>query len=178
MSVRPERLGTRMLDPKIFAEFCDAYTQEMNRLRMDARASIDAAKAEINRIDREVQKLMDLYWKDALSVDDVKERGDTLRARTSELTSFLADADEPPPVLHPAMAGQYLLRVQQRYETLQDDCQERPVEAAEVLRTLVEDIILTSVAGKIEIDVRGYLAGIVTLSVKRQNPQLSLRGRN
>lgn len=34
---RAYALRTRMLDPKIFAEFCDAYTQEWNRLRMDAR---------------------------------------------------------------------------------------------------------------------------------------------
>ncbi len=34
---RAYALRTRMLDPNIFAEFCDAYTQEMNRLRMDAR---------------------------------------------------------------------------------------------------------------------------------------------
>ncbi|MGQ3671005.1 recombinase family protein [Xanthobacter sp. TB0136] len=74
-------LRNRMLDPKIFAAFCDAYTREINRLRMEACAHIDAAQSEIGRIDREVQKLMDLYLKDALSVDDVKERGDRLRAR-------------------------------------------------------------------------------------------------
>ena len=163
-------LRTRMLDPKIFAEFCDAYTQEMNRLRLDARANIDAAQAEIDRIDREEQRLMDLYLKDSISLDAVTERGGKLKARKAELKQFLSGADEPPPVLHPAMAGQYRLRVQQLYETLQDDSEERRVEAAEVLRTLVEDIILTPVDGKIEIDVRGDLAGILTLSVKKQNP--------
>ncbi|KTT73842.1 recombinase family protein [Sphingomonas sanguinis] len=165
-----DALRTRMLDPTIFAEFCDAYTQEMNRLRMEARANIDAAEAEIGRIDREVQKLMDLYLKDALSVDDVKERGDKLRARKAELTTLLSSADEPPPVLHPAMAKQYRLRVQQLYETLQDDSEEQRIEAADVLRTLVEDIILTPADGRIEIDVRGDLAGILTLSAKKQNP--------
>ncbi|WP_246811634.1 hypothetical protein [Mesorhizobium silamurunense] len=144
-----------MLDPKIFAEFCDAYTQETNRLRMQSRASIEAAQAEIKRIDREVQKLMDLYLKDALSVEEVKERGDVLRARKAELTDFLRAADEPPPVLHPAMASQYRLRVHQLHERLQDDSEEQRIEAANVLRTLIEDIILTPEDGKIEIDVRG-----------------------
>ncbi len=163
-------LRNRMLDPKVFAEFCDAYTQETNRLRMESRANIDAAQAKIDRIDREVQKLMDLYLKDALSVDDVKERGDKLRARKTELTDFLASANEPPPLLHPAMAQQYRIRVQQLYETLQDDSEEQRVEAAEAIRSLVEDIILTPVEGKIEIDVRGDLAGILTLSVQAKNP--------
>ena len=31
-------LRNRMLDPKIFAAFCDAYTREINRLRMEPRA--------------------------------------------------------------------------------------------------------------------------------------------
>ena len=88
-----------MLDPKLFAEFCDAYTQETNRLRMESRANIDATQAELSRIDREEEKLMDLYLKDALSIDAVKERGDKLWARKAELTDFLAGADEPPPLL-------------------------------------------------------------------------------
>ena len=55
-------------------------------------------------------------------------------------------------------------------ETLQDDTEEERIEAANVIRSLVEDIILTPVEGKVEIDVRGDLAGIVTLSVERKNP--------
>ncbi|WP_205602518.1 hypothetical protein [Chelativorans alearense] len=100
----------------------------------------------------------------------MKERGDKLRARKAELTDFLATADEPPPLLHPAMAQQYRIRVQQLYETLQADSEERRVEAADVIRSLVEDIVLTPVDGKVEIDVRGDLAGILTLSAERKNP--------
>ncbi|MBN9431703.1 MAG: recombinase family protein [Bosea sp.] len=163
-------LRNRMLDPKIFAAFCDAYTQETNRLRMESRANIDAAQSEIDKIGREEKRLMDLYLKEAISIEAVKERGDQLKLRKAELTDFLAGADEPPPLLHPAMAGQYRLRVQQLYETLQDGSEERRIEAADVLRTLVEDIILTPADGKIEIDVRGDLAGILTLSVQTKNP--------
>ncbi|WP_109614973.1 recombinase family protein [Pseudaminobacter salicylatoxidans] len=169
-------LRTRMLDPKIFAEFCDAYTRETNRLRMESSGHIDRAKAEIEKIDREVQKLMDLYLKDALSVDDVKERGDKLRARKAELSDFLVTADEPPPLLHPNMALQYRKRVQQLYETLQSDDEESRTAAAEVIRTLVQDIVLTPVDGKVEIDVRGDLAGILTLSAQSKNPAAGAAG--
>jgi hypothetical protein len=68
------------------------------------------------------------------------------------------------------MAQQYRKRVQQLYETLQDDSEEKRIEAANVIRSLVEDIILTPVKGKLEIDVRSDLAGILTLSVKTQKP--------
>lgn len=69
-------LCTRLIDPALFAKFCEVFTQEANRLRMDSRASINAAQAEVEKIDREEKKLMDLYLKDALSLGAVKERGD------------------------------------------------------------------------------------------------------
>ncbi len=163
-------LRNRMLDPKIFAEFCDAYTREMNRLRMEARANIDAAQAEMEKIGREEGRLMDLYLKEAISIEAVKERGDQLKLRKAELTAFLATADEPPPLLHPNMALQYRKRVQQLYGTLQDDSEEKRIAAADAIRSLGDDIVLTPVDGKIEIDVRGDLAGILTLSVQKQNP--------
>jgi hypothetical protein len=92
-------LRNRMLDPAIFAEFCDAYTQEINRLRIESRANIDAAQAEIEKISREEGRLMDLYLKAAISIEAVKERGDLLKLRKAELTAFLTTADEPPPLL-------------------------------------------------------------------------------
>ncbi|SIS91969.1 DNA modification methylase [Phaeovulum vinaykumarii] len=105
-------LRTRLVDPALFARFCEVFTQEVNRLRMDSRASINAAQAEVEKIDREEKKLMDLYLKDALSVDAVKERGDQLKARKAELTAFLATADEAcetvstvAPQLRPSCAG-------------------------------------------------------------------------
>ncbi|MBW9091979.1 recombinase family protein [Rhizobium wenxiniae] len=164
-------LRNRMLDPAIFAEFCDAYTQETNRLRMESRANIDAAQAEIEKISREEGRLIDLYLKEAISIEAVKERGELLKLRKAELTAFLTTADEPPPLLHPAMAQQYRKRVQQLYETLQDDSEEKRIEAANVIRSLVEDIILTPIDGKIEIDVRGDLAGILTIAVERKKPR-------
>ena len=169
-------LRTRMLDPRLFAEFCDAYTRETNRLRMQARADIDAAQAEIGRIGREEERLMDLYLKEAISLDSVKERGDKLRARKTELTAFLGAANDPPPVLHPAMAHQYRSRIEQLHATLQDDCEEKRVEAAEIIRSLIQDIVLTPVEGRVEIDVRGDLAGILTLSAQRQNPAAGAAG--
>jgi hypothetical protein len=105
------------------------------------RANIDAAQAEIGRIDREEEKLMDLYLKDALSIDAVKERGNKLRAWKAELTTFLAGADEPPPLLHPAMATGCVCSSSTRHFRLIP--RSGGIEAAAVLRTLVEEIILT-----------------------------------
>ena len=43
-------LRTRLVDPELFAHFCEVFTQEMNRLRMEGRAGIASAEAEIAKI--------------------------------------------------------------------------------------------------------------------------------
>lgn len=77
---------------------------------------------------------MDLYLKDALSVDAVKEHGDKLKARKAELTAFLATADDPPPLLHPSMAQLYRSRVQGLYGALQDEDEKKRTEPADIIR--------------------------------------------
>ena len=39
---------------------CDEFTREMNRLRMEGSASIEAARSEIKRIERELDTLLNL----------------------------------------------------------------------------------------------------------------------
>ena len=169
-------LRTRLVDPELFAHFCEVFTQEMNRLRMEGRAGIASAEAELAKVNRELEKILDLYLSDALSVDMVKERSKKLEARKTELELFLAEADEPPPLLHPSMALQYRKRVQQLYDALQDEDEAKRIEAADTLRSLVDQIVLTPVDGKVEIDVQGDLAGILTISTQSKNPAAGATG--
>jgi site-specific DNA recombinase len=163
-------LRTRLVDPELFAHFCEVFTQEMNRLRMESRVGIASSEAELAKINRELEKILDLYLSDALSVEMVKERSKKLEARKADLERFLAEADEPPPLLHPSMALQYRKRIQQLYESLQDDDEGKRIEAADTIRSLVDQIVLTPVDGKMEIDVQGDLAGILMISVQTKNP--------
>src|SRR5690606_6198325 len=105
-------------------------------------------------------------------VEDMKR----LEGRKAELKNFLAEADEPPPLLHPSMALQYRTRVQQLYDALQDEDEGKRIEAADTLRSLVDQIVLAPVDGKVEIDVQGDLAGILTISAQRKNPAASAAG--
>lgn len=79
-------------------------------------------------------------------------------------------------LLHPSMALQYHKRVQQLYEALQDEEEEKRIEAADILRSLVDKIVLTPVDGKVEIDVQGDLAGLLTISAQRKNPAADAAG--
>jgi len=67
------------------------------------------------------------------------------------------------------MALQYGKRVQQLYEALQDEEEEKRIEAADILRSLVDKIVLRPVDGKVEIDAQGDLAGILTIASERKN---------
>lgn len=94
----------------------------------------------------------------------------SLEQRKKEVEAFLEAADEPAPLLYPSMAELCRSRVQQLYDALQSEDSKKRMEAADIVRTLVERIVLTPVNGKVEIDVQGDLAGILTLSVQKQSP--------
>ena len=162
-------LRTKLVDPELFAHFCEVFTQEMNRLRLEGRAGIATAEAEIARVDRESDTLVNLILKGG-AADAINAKLLTLESRKRELQRFLAEAQEPPPMLHPSMALQYRKRVQQLYDALQGDDEARRVEAADTLRTLVDQIVLTPAGHRLEIDVQGDLAGILAISVQNSNP--------
>lgn len=132
-----------LVDPALFKEFCDEFTREMNRLRMEGRASIQTAEAEVRRIDRELDKLMKLIL--ASDSDDAPARMMkqmvALERRQKELKAFLQEAEEPSPLLHPNMTHHYHVQVDELYEALQEARKAERLSAAEAIRSLVPEII-------------------------------------
>jgi chorismate mutase len=53
-------LKEKLLRQDLFDEFCEEFTREMNRLRMEHRASLSAAEREIERIDARRKKLIEM----------------------------------------------------------------------------------------------------------------------
>jgi site-specific DNA recombinase len=150
VNIRRDRLEERVLnalrhhlmDPALFAEFCDEFTREMNRLRIDAGASIDAARAEIRKIDRDLDMLVNMILKGG-AADRINEKMVALERRKKELESFLSTATEPPPLLHPEMATFYRARVSELHMALQADAERQRLAATEALRALIDTIVLT-----------------------------------
>lgn len=66
------------------------------------------------------------------------------------------------------MAHHYRVQVAELYEALHDDSDSKRMEAAGVLRSLVKEIVLTPEDGHLQIDVRGDLAGILSISLERK----------
>ena len=172
-SIRRKVLETRVLnalrhhlmDPALFKIFCEEFTAETNRLRIDARTSITAAEEEIRRIDRDLDRLLDLILKGA-AADKINAKMVEMEKRKKDLEAFLAESDEPPTLLHPEMAGFYRQKVEALHATLQGDTERDQLQAAEALRALISDIIVTpgKARGEMTIEVSGDLAGILSIA--------------
>ena len=85
---------------------------------------------------------------------------DDLHARKNALLAQLATADEPPPLLHPRMADLYRSKVEELASALQRE--DTRLEASEMLRGLIDSIVLTPEKGQLRIELRGNLAAMLT----------------
>ena len=103
-SARAEALQDKLLRQDLFEEFCDEFTREMNRLRMEHRASLSRRRAR-DRADRGSAQEADRDDHGRRAASEVRGRAERERGRREELKAKLAAADEPPPLLHPEMAG-------------------------------------------------------------------------
>ena len=88
-------LQEKLLNQELFAEFCDEFTREMNRLRMERRAKLSSAKREVERIGTRVKKLLNLMLDDEIAVDEGKAEIKSLDARRKGLQAQLENAEEP-----------------------------------------------------------------------------------
>ncbi len=164
-------LKNHLMEPALFEVFCEEYTRHLNALRMEQNASLEAAKAELAKIDREEEKLVDAIC-EGVPAAKVKGRMETLEARKGELEVLIADAHEEPVLIHPSMAKVYRNRVAQLTEALTDDG--RRAEAVDLIRGLVDGIVLSpaEIDGKktLAVDLHGHLAGILSLSAQTKKP--------
>lgn len=161
-------LQSRLMDPALLAEFCEEYTRHLNRLRGEKNATLAAAKAELGKLAKARENLIQAI-KDGVPASEVKDDLARITARREELEALLADTKEEPVLLHPNMAGYYREQVAALAEAL--TAEENRAEAADLLRSLIEWIELTPNAeGKLEIDLYGDLAGILALAANENRP--------
>jgi len=164
-------LRNNLMDEKLFETFCKAYTSKINNLRMKKNATLNAAKSELGKIDREQDKLVDAIC-DGVPASKVKDRMIELEERQHELENLIANTNEEPVLIHPNMAGVYKDKVASLTEALNDAS--RRHEAVDVIRGLIDQISLTPVekdgVATMAIDLHGALAGILTLATESKRP--------
>ena len=84
------------------------------------------------------------------------------------MLELASEAKEPVPLLHPNMGAIYRKRIAALCESLSED--NGKVEAVEVLRTLVEQVLLVPEGGELSIVLRGDLAAILTFAANKKKP--------
>ena len=160
-------LRKHLMEPELFKEFCAEFTREVNRLRIERGTDLEGWKREQERTDRELGRLLTALKAGGplqSIIDDMKK----LEARKAELAEKLANAKEPPPLLHPNMASLYAQRIGQLYEHLQDE--DGRTQAAETFRSLIDQVTLVPVNGELAIVLRGDLGAILRFAAGRKNP--------
>jgi len=153
-------LKDRLMDPELFRVFVEEFTAEWNRLQAEASSGLMVRQQELERIDRQLNKLVDALV-DGVPAATVRDRMAALEVRKVVLQGELASAELPAPRLHPGLAQVYRDRVAELARVLGED---DAAEARDLIRGLVEAIRLVPEAGVLRIEVRGALGAILALA--------------
>jgi site-specific DNA recombinase len=156
-------LKSRLMDPELSEKFCVEYTKHLNQLRIDHNAQFASHEAELRRVNRELEKIVDAIV-NGVAISTIKERSHKLEARRIELEGILSSTEQAPVLIHPNMAHRYAVEVKNIITSLNSE--EHRIEAAELLRKLIEKIVLTPNDEKtgLVIDLHGDLAGILHIA--------------
>jgi len=164
-------LQHHLMDPELMAIFCEEYTREKNRLVAEKNAAIIGAKAELTKIERDIDRLVQAIM-DGVPGGHVKDKIGRLEARQAELEARLDGAAEEPVLLHPNMAEFYRQRVSRLREALTDE--EYRMEATALIRELIDRIVITPVEHEgrttLSIDLYGDIAGILATANQTAKP--------
>ena len=162
-------LRTHLMEPELFKAFCDEFTREVNRLRMERDADIIHRRKELERIERELDKAIQAIL-DGVPGAKLKDRIGALEARKAELVELVSETRKQVPLLHPNMSEIYRRRIAALCNSLGDD--DGKLEALEVLRTLVDQVALVPDGNELSIVLRGDLAAMLTFAANRKRPDL------
>ncbi|WP_409998339.1 zinc ribbon domain-containing protein [Bradyrhizobium sp. SZCCHNR3109] len=166
-------LKDRLVSSEAVAEAVRAYAEEMNRLNHDRRARAETDHRALQKIERAVAGVMAAI-EDGLYQPSMKARIDELERQKAEITQRLSEGPADIPDMHPNIANVYRKNVGRFTEALADPDGGR--EAAEALRSLIGEIVLTpgTKRGEVHAELRGELMGILEFSNTQENQRSSL----
>ncbi len=159
-------LRTQMMDPALFKEFCEEFTREANRLRMEKGADLVAMRSELPKIERELDKAIQAIL-DGVPGSRLKDRIGQLESRKAEIEGRLADAPSPPPLLHPNMAELYRQKIASLHDSLQNETS--ATRTVEAIRSLITRIKLIPENGELAIFLEGDLAAMLVFATNKKN---------
>lgn len=162
-----EALQHHLMNPELVKVFCEEYTKHINELRQTRNAAINRYKKELQKLAADKEKIIEAI-KNGIPASEVKDALNKIIERREELESYLEGKEEAPVLLHPNMSQRYQKEVEALRVSLNRE--ETRTEAADLLRGLIDKIVLTPKASGTEyaIDLHGDLAGILTVAAGKQ----------
>jgi site-specific DNA recombinase len=159
-------LQVHLMDEELCNLFCREYTRRMNELRAEHNAARNDQRAELVRIEREREKIIKAIA-DGVDASLIKDRANAIQKRRAELEALLKNAEDEPVVFHPNMSKRYHAAIRELVATFKDEGSR--LQASKILRSLIDKVVLTPVAGekRLSIDLIGDLAGILSIASNR-----------
>jgi hypothetical protein len=174
----------RLVSAEAVAEAVRAKAEQMNRLNHDRRAQAASDQKALQKIERAIAGIMEAI-EDGMYQPSMKARMADLERQKAEITARQLEAPTDIPDVHPNIANLYRRRVERLTETLNDPDGGR--QAAEALRSLIGDIVLTpgEKRGEVHATLCGELFGILDFvrseesrSPGKAMPAVAARPRN
>ncbi len=162
-----DALQTHLMDPALCAEFCQEYTRRMNELRTEHNAALAGYRAELEKVTKRKQQIFDAIGDGTVRAASAADELEAVHNRKEELKALLSQTEEIPVLVHPNMAHRYQREVTSLVRALNEG--ERRTQAATLLRSLVEKIVLVPDYAKVglQVDLYGDLAGILAVATKQ-----------
>jgi site-specific DNA recombinase len=160
-------LKHRLMDPDLFKAFVEEFARELNRIRAVEISHTEHVKAELGKVENRIKKIVEAIA-DGISARSLKDELLVLEARQDELRARLATSGPPRPLVHPALPELYRRRVAALSDALANESSRD--EAMELIRTLIEAVVLVPDNNKLQVEIRGQLAAILALSAHGKKP--------
>ncbi len=156
-------LRDRLMTPEAAHRFIKGFHAQLNQHRSDAEARVIGAKAELAKIERTFDGIFAQLGEGALKGSPaVNDRIQALETRKVELVKIVQNPPEPAPRFHPALADTYRAEVERLQAALNEP--EERMKAAEILRGLVDAIIVKEDREGQFIEVKGEINKLLKLA--------------
>jgi site-specific DNA recombinase len=152
------------MDPDLFKVFVAEFTAEWNQLQATSGTECEARQAELARVRRQIARLVDALAEGA-PARSLKERLAELEHQRMTLEGAQAAA-APAPRLHPNLAEVYRQKVAALADLV---AREDNAEARDLVRNLIEAVVLVPENGRLRVEIRGELAAILGLAEDARN---------
>jgi site-specific DNA recombinase len=158
-----EGLKEHLMHPECVKAFVSEYHSEMNRLAANQDTERNLLTRDLTKTKHDIQKLINAI-KEGVPGSVIKDEMQSLEDRRQEITRMLEKAPASIPRLHPNLALIYRNKIDQLAEALNKEISR--CEAAEAIRTLIEEVRLVPEAGSLKIELYGELAALINLANK------------